>query len=114
MKAPEEKRRYWSTVIARFDRSGQSQARFTTDTGIGVAVFRYWLYKFRRERTALVAPSRSNSANEVRLVPVEVRRTVGPTRLDLRVAGLRVLVPIGTDPRYLAHVAVALRDTVTC
>lgn len=52
--------------------------------------------------------------DEVRLVPVEVRRPLGQARLDLRVAGLRVLVPIGTDPRYLAHVAVALREAATC
>jgi hypothetical protein len=114
MKGPEEKRRYWSMVIARFERAGQSQARFTTDAGIGVAAFRYWLYKFRRERTALVASSRSEGVDEVRLVPVEVRGAVGQARLDLRVAGLRLLMPIGTDPRYVAHVAVALRETVTC
>jgi hypothetical protein len=113
MKAPEEKRRYWSTVIARFERSGESQARFTTEAGIGVATFRYWLYKFRRERTALATPSKSRGTDEVRLVPVEVRRPIVHARLDLRVADLRVLVPIGTDPRYVAHVAVALREAAT-
>ncbi len=43
-----------------------------------------------------------------------LKRARDTGRLDVRVAGLRVLVPVGTDPRYLAQVAVALRDTAAC
>src|SRR5512146_1751000 len=115
MKAREEKRRYWSRLVARFEESGQSQTRFTNDAGVGVAAFRYWLYRLRSERPASMAERRSREADDVRLVPVEVRRRPsGLARLDLRVAGVRVLVPVGTDPRYLAQVAVALRDTAAC
>ena len=115
MKAREEKRRYWSRLVARFEESGQSQARFTSEAGVGVAAFRYWLYRLRSERPTSTTERRAREVDEVRLVPVEVRRRPsGPARLDLRVAGVRVLVPVGTDPRYLAQVAVALRDTAAC
>ena len=114
MKAREEKRRYWSTVVARYERSGQSQSRFTAEAGVGVAAFRYWLYRLRRERTATPPAVRSRGSDDVRLVPVEVRQAPVRGRLDLRAAGLRVLMPVGTDPRYVAHVAVALRDVAAC
>jgi hypothetical protein len=115
MKAREDKRRHWSTLVARFEESGQSQAEFTREAGVGVAAFRYWLYRLRRERTASAPPHRSRETGDVRLVPVEVRqRPSEPARLDLRVAGIRVLVPVGTDARYLAQVAVALRDAAAC
>ena len=114
MKSREEKRRYWLAVVARFERSGQSQARFTTEAGVGVAAFRYWLYRLRRARTVVTAVGRPGGSDEVRLVPVEVRQPHAQGRLDLRAAGVRVLMPIGTDPRYVAHVAVALRDAAAC
>ena len=114
MKGREEKRRYWSTVVARYERSGQSQARFTMEAGVAVAAFRYWLYRLRRERTATAPAARPRGSDDVRLIPVEVRQPLARGRLDLRTAGLRVLMPVGTDPRYVAHVAAALRDVAAC
>lgn len=115
MKARDEKRRSWSRLVARFEESGQSQTRFTREAGVGVAAFRYWLYRLRRERPASTTGPRSRETDDVRLVPIELRRRPsGMGRLDLRVGGLRVLVPVGTDPRYVAQVAVALRDTAAC
>jgi hypothetical protein len=114
MKAREEKRRYWSTVVARYERSGQSQARFTTEVGVGVAAFPYWLYRLWRERTAAAPAVRSRGADDVRLVPVEVGPAQARGRLDLRAGGLRVLMPIGTDPLYVAQMAAALRDAAAC
>jgi transposase len=114
MKAREKKGRYWSTVVARYERSGQSQARFTTEVGVGVAAFRYWLYRLRRERTATAPAVRSRVPDDVRLVRVEVAGAQPRGRLDLRAAGMRVLIPIGTDPRYVARVAAALRDVAAC
>ena len=114
MRRREETRRYWSTVVARFERSGQSQASFAEKAGVGVAALRHWLYRLRREGTAVAPARRPGGDDEVRLVPVEVRRPVVRGRIDLRAAGLRVLMPIGTDPRYVAQVAAALRDAVAC
>jgi hypothetical protein len=114
MKAREEKRRYWSTVVGRYERSGQSQARFTMEAGVAVAAFRYWLYRLRRERTATVPAVRSRGSDDVRLVPVEVGQARASGRLDLRAAGFRLLMPMGSDPRYVAHLAAALRDIAAC
>ena len=83
------------------------------EAGVAVAAFRYWLYRLRRERTAAPA-ARPRGSDDVRLVPVEVRQPLARGRLDLRTAGLRVLMPVGTDPRYVAHVAAALRDVAAC
>ena len=112
MKVPEERRRYWSTLIARYERSGLSQARFAADAGVGEAIFRYWLYKARRERTALVEGPRV--ADDVRLMPVQIRRPGGQLRVEVRVADVRVLAPVGTDPAYLADVLVALKRSAAC
>jgi len=87
---------------------------FTREVGVGVAAFRYWLYRLRRERTSVTTAGRSRGSDEVRLVPVEVRPSPAKGRLDLRTAGVRVLMPMGTDPRYVAYVAAALRNVGAC
>ena len=112
MKGPEERRRYWSTLIARYEGSGLSQAKFAVEAGVGEAIFRYWLYKTRRERTALV--ERPRVADDVRLMPVQIRRPSGQLRIEVRVADVRVLAPVGTDPAYLADVLIALKRSAAC
>jgi len=112
MKPPEEKRRYWSTLIAQYERSGMSQARFAAEAGVGEAIFRYWLYKVRRERAALVG--KPENAVDVRLMPVQIRRPTGDGRVEVRVADVRVLAPVGTDPAYLADVLIALKRSAAC
>ncbi len=56
------------------------------------------------------------ATGEVRLVPVTVtsRPRVGVARLEIRVAGVRVRVPVGVDPGYVAQVAHALRRAAIC
>ena len=112
MKTPDERRRYWATLIARYERSGLSQAKFATEAGVGEAIFRYWLYKTRRERTALV--EKPGNAGDVRLMPVQIRRPTSDGRVEVRVADVRVLAPVGTDPAYLADVLMALKRSVAC
>lgn len=113
MKTRDERRRYWATLIARYERSGLSQAKFATEAGVGEAIFRYWLYKGRRERTALVEKPRS--AADIRLMPVQIRQQpTGDGRVEVRVADVRVLAPVGTDPAYLADVLIALKRSATC
>lgn len=97
-------------MVARFEGSGKSRKEFAAEAGVGLAIFQYWLYKFRRERA--VQP---RSLPEVRLVPVSVRsRPPAPGRLDVSVAGVRLRVPVGADTAYVARLAVALRDTRPC
>ena len=99
--------------MARFEGSGRSRKEFAAEAGVGLAIFQYWLYKLRRERPAVSV--RKPPVAEVRLVPVTVK--VGPTaavRLELRVAGVRLRVPVGADPGYVARLAVALRGASAC
>jgi hypothetical protein len=113
MKQREARRRFWSALVARYEGSGRSRREFAAEAGVGLPIFQYWLYKLRRERdTRSVSKP---SAPEIRLVPVTVRaRPAALARLDLRVAGVRLRVPIGTDPAYVASLAVALRGTRPC
>ena len=99
--------------MARYEDSGESRAAFAAQAGVGLPIFQYWLYKLRRERDAKAV--RQPAAPEVRLVPVTVRaRPAAPGRLELRVAGARLRVPVGADPTYVAQLAVALRETRSC
>jgi hypothetical protein len=100
-------------LVGRFEGSGRSRREFAAEAGVGLAIFQYWLYKLRREGQS-VAVGRARIA-EVRLVPVTVRaRTTAPVRLEIRVAGVRLRVPMGADPGYVARLAAALREAGRC
>ena len=100
-------------MMARFEGSGKSRREFAAEAGVGLAIFQYWLYELRREREATVA--RSATGPEVRLVPVTVKaRPASPARLELRVAGVRLRVPVGADAGYVARLAIALREGPRC
>jgi hypothetical protein len=113
MKHREERRRFWSALVARFEGSGRSRREFAAEAGVGLAIFQYWLYKLRREGR-VVAGGKARVA-EVRLVPVTIKaRLTAPVRLELRVAGVRLRVPVGADPGYVARLAAALREAQAC
>ncbi len=113
MKEREARRRFWSALIARYEGSGKSRKEFAAEAGVGLAIFQYWLYRVRREREA--AAERKAIAAEVRLVPVTVTaRPTVPARLEIRVAGVQLRVPVGTDAGYIAQLACALRDGRRC
>lgn len=112
MKQREARRRFWSALVARYEGSGRSRREFATEAGVGLPIFQYWLYKLRRERDTKAV--RKTPAPEVRLVPITVRARPVATALDLRVAGVRLRVPVGADPAYVASLAVALRGTRPC
>src|SRR5437763_14881487 len=98
MKQREERRRFWSALVARFEGSGRSRREFAAEAGVGLAIFQYWLYKLRRERQA-VAVGKARVA-EVRLVPVtrKPRPTATVVRREIRVAGVGLRVQVGAGP----------------
>jgi hypothetical protein len=96
MRQREERRRFWSDLVARFEGSGKSRKAFAAEAGVGLAIFQYWLYKLRRESQAGAA--RKAMPKEVRFVPVAVRARVVPAQIELRIAGVRIRVPAGVDP----------------
>ena len=113
MKHREERRRFWSGVIARFEKSGMSRKAFAAEAGVGLAIFQYWLYKLRRERDGAVAGNAC--APEVRLVSVRLKAGVAAAvRLDLHVGAVRLRVPVGADPAYVARLAAALGEARAC
>ena len=113
MKHREERRRFWSALVARFEESGKSRREFAAHSGVGLAIFQYWLYKLRRERGAKGAGKAT--VPEVRLVPVTVGAPpAAPAQLELRIAGVRLRVPVGADPGYVARLASALREARPC
>jgi hypothetical protein len=113
MKHREERRRFWSGLVARFEGSGRSRKEFAAEAGVGLAIFQYWLYKFRRERQTVA--TRKQRVAEVRLVPLTVRaRPAVPCRLELRIGGVRLRVPVGADPGYVARLAAALGEARAC
>ena len=73
MKHREERRRFWSALIARFEGSGRSRREFATEAGVGLAIFQYWRYKFRRERHAVA--TRKVRVAEVRLASCAENQT---------------------------------------
>jgi hypothetical protein len=112
MRQREERRRFWSDLVARFEGSGKSRKAFAAEAGVGLAIFQYWLYKLRREAQA--GAIRKAASKELRLVPVAVRARVVPAHIEVRVSGVRLRVPVGVDPGYVAQVAFALRETARC
>ena len=112
MKHREERRGFWSALVGRFEGSGRSRREFAAEAGVGLAIFQYWLYKLRRERQPAVTGK--VRVAEVRLVPVTVRARTASARLEIRVAGVRLRVPMGADPGYVARLAAALREARAC
>lgn len=99
--------------MVRFEGSGKSRREFAAEAGVGLAIFQYWLYKLRREREAKV--TRKSGVPDVRLVPVTVKAPpVTSAVIEVRVAGVRLRVPLGVDADYVARLAAALRDGRPC
>lgn len=112
MRQREERRRFWSDLVARFEGSGKSRKAFAAEAGVGLPIFQYWLYKLRSQAQA--GAIRKTAPKEVRLVPVAFQARVVPAQIEVRIAGVRMRVPVGVDPAYVAQVAFALRETARC
>jgi hypothetical protein len=113
MKRGEERRAYWSALVARFEASGLSRRVFAAEAGVGLPIFQYWLYKFRREGKGRAAGKAVVPA--IRLVPVTVKAApVSVRKLEVMVGAVRIRVPVGADPSYVATLAEALRGRGVC
>lgn len=119
MSKHEQRRRQWQALVARFERSGRSQAVFAAEAGVGLPAFRYWLYKVRAASDASALPSRSQAAepreSRLRLLPVEIQRAPSEGQaIEVDVVSLRLQVTGSADPRYVASLVVALREISRC
>ena len=64
------RQRFWSGVIARFEKSEMSRREFAAEAGVGLAIFQYWLYKLRRSPGA----ARRSPEGTLRTRPPPLRR----------------------------------------
>jgi len=109
MSQREQTRRYWQSVVARYERAGISQAEFARQADVSLSTLQYWLYKLRRETPVLVA---ATPADSPRLLPVVVDATPADrseTLVEVEVSDMRVRLAGTPDPRYVAALVEALR-----
>ena len=53
-----EKRTYWTEVVGRYDKSGQTQSAFCKSENINVRTFGYWLSQLKKKNTYANASSK--------------------------------------------------------
>jgi hypothetical protein len=93
-------RRFWTTAITEFERSGVTQEAFAARRGVSVGTLRGWIYRLRQERKASVSlvPVRviASTAPEARQPSEEAIEVELPGRVRMRFAA-------GTDAEYIAQ-----------
>jgi hypothetical protein len=109
MSQREQTRRYWQSVVARYERAGMRQADFARQAAVGLSALQYWIYKLRRERTALMT---TTEVERPRLLPVVVG---GPQAdradplVEVDVGSVRLRLSGTPDVRYVAALVGALQ-----
>jgi hypothetical protein len=97
----------WQRVAEEFEASGLTQREFAGCRGLRLSTLQSWVYRHRRQGSAVAEPP-------VRLLPVQVSGApVSSDAASLEVAlgsGLRVRFPAGTDVDYVAGLVAALGE----
>lgn len=103
-----DRRKYWSRVIAEYESSDMSQRAFWESRGLSRSTFQKWLRRFRSKPTSV--------GGEVQLLEVQVVDDVqAGAELEVMLAGGHSLwFPSGTDPAYVAALAVAFERSRRC
>jgi hypothetical protein len=99
-------RGFWNKVVEEFEagRGVETHDEFAARRGVEKATFQRWLYALRKE-------NRSPSLQAVRLLPVHLEGTTSTDTISVELGGgLGLRVRAGTDPRYVAALAAALRS----
>jgi len=97
-------------LIDRFEGSGEQHEAYAARQGVPLTTFRTWLYRLRWERKG------SAKRREVRVLPVRVVEQGGdatasaPVTIEIA-GGVTVRVSQGSEPRYVAALVSALRET---
>ena len=79
-------RRYWQSVVSKFDKSELSQSAFCAAHGVTLGTFRWWLYRLRREGAStapkfvevIAGTSASSQACVVTIGKAELRFETAP------------------------------------
>jgi hypothetical protein len=101
----------WEKIVAEFEASGEQHVPFCERRGLSIHSLREWLYRSRRERSAVTGARSATKA--VQMVPVRVRpsapKAVAPDDVfEVVVPGALVRVKVGQDVEYIATLAASL------
>ncbi len=94
----------WLRIAEEFEASELTQREFAGRRGLRLSTLQSWVYRRRRQESAVVEPP-------VRLVPVQVGSAPVSDEVALEVVlprGVRVQVTSGTDVDYVARLVAAL------
>jgi hypothetical protein len=97
----------WLRIAEEFEASGLAQREFAGCRGLRLSTLQSWVYRRRRQASAVTEPP-------VRLLPVQVSSVPATDAAPLEVAlgsGVRVRVSPGTDVDYVARLVAALGRT---
>lgn len=91
----------WASLVAAFEKSGQSLARFCAARDLKPKTFSWWRWQLRERERA--------RENEVRLVEVATPIAALAPRIAIAAGDVMVHVEIGADTKYVAELVAALR-----
>ncbi|MDC0711289.1 hypothetical protein POL68_22660 [Stigmatella sp. ncwal1] len=96
----------WVRIAEQFEHSGQTQKQFAQQHGLPLSTVQSWIYRRRRQASAVRVPA-------VRLLPVEVAEPTVSSEGKVEVLtgrGVRVSFALGTDVSYVARLVAALES----
>lgn len=93
---------FWRRHVDDWRSSGLTQKQYSRNQGISAATLAQWSCRLKR--------SARSDAKQV-LVPVRVIGDALPSMIQLQHGEWRMVVPVGTDPRWLAAL---MRETAAC
>ena len=106
-----ERRDNWWRIITEFEASGMTQRAFIKERRLSRSTFQKWLGKSRAEGP------RADVAGELQLLEIQVVDDVLDAGVELEVmlaGGHSLWFPAGTDPSYVAALAVAFERSRRC
>jgi hypothetical protein len=106
--ASRKSREQWVAVVAAFEQSGESIAKFCARRRIRLGTLKWWRWRLRDARAA----SALVRSADVRLVPVDVIGLAAqrPNGVTIALSDLEVRVEVGTDVTYVGALVGELRS----
>ena len=98
---PSKTETFWRRHVEAWRSSGLTQKQYGEKHGVNALTLAQWSHRLKRKSNMPVQA----------LVPIRVVGDVPAATVELRHDAWRIVVPVGTDPRWLAAV---MRETSTC
>ncbi len=94
----------WREHVTRWEQSGLSATKYSTQAGVDVNTLRLWKWKFRQES--------QGAATDVAAAAIVELRAPTDSRVELELArGRRLRIPASFDPTALRRLIDALEST---